>query len=327
MQVSHLRLAWPFLAVADAAGRSNGWCVLSGPLRKQPDLDTYHELRRSFRFLGFTSYTTFPSVNEGLISDYRRLCDGWCHCFRWPDLYISPESPKELISESDFVDYRSVSPRNVCQDRDLPKDFDFIYICLPGQWKEMTKNWSLAKRCLSRLCYDLNLKGLLLGRWQILDLPFHRNLTVKGDVPHQQLLEYLYRSRLLFVPSIMDASPRILAEALCLDVPILVHRQILGGWKYVTTSTGSFFQSEDDITQAAHQCLEGGFHPRRWFQANYGPIRSSSRLSAFLQRLDPEIDPTLPLQLPREALVPATWLPVKASLKGAVESGRPATMF
>jgi glycosyltransferase involved in cell wall biosynthesis len=306
MQLSRLRLAWPFLAVADATGRSNGWCALSGPLRKQPDLYAYHELRRSFRFIGFTSYTTFPSVSEGLISDYGRLCDGWCHCFREPDLYISRETPKELISDSDFVDYRSISPHNVCQDRDLRKDFDFVYICLPGRWKEMTKNWSLAKRCLYTLCYDLNLKGLLLGRWQILDLPFHRNLTVKGDVPHQQLLEYLYRSRLLFVPSIVDPSPRILAEALCLDVPILVHRQILGGWKYVNRSTGGFFQSEDDITQAAQQCLEEGFHPRRWFQANYGPILSGSRLSAFLQRLDPDINSTLSLRLAREALVPAS---------------------
>jgi glycosyltransferase involved in cell wall biosynthesis len=304
VQSYHLRLAWPFLAVADATGHSNGWCALSGPLRKQSDLDTYRELRRSFRFLGLSSYLTFPSVNEGLVSDYESLCDGWCHCFRFPDLYISPEIPKELISESDFVDYGSVSPHNVCQGRNPGKDFDFIYICLPGRWKEMTKNWSLAKICLHRLCCELNLKGLLLGRWQILDLPFDRNLTIKGDVSHQQLLDYLCRSRLLFVPNIMDASPRILAEALCLDVPVLVHEQILGGWKYVSSSTGVFFQSEDDITQAAQQCLEETFRPRRWFQDNYGPILSSSRLCAFLQRLDPAFDPTLSVQLVREALAP-----------------------
>jgi glycosyltransferase involved in cell wall biosynthesis len=307
MLSSHLSLTWPFLAVTDATGRSNGWCVLIGPLRKQPDVDTYNQLHSSFRFIGFTSYTTFPLVDEGLISGYERLCEGWCHCFREPDLYISSATPRELISESDFVDYRSVSFQTLCQNTDPPrKDFEFIYICLPGRWQEKTKNWSLAKKCLYRLCYDLNLKGLLLGRWQILDLPFHRNLTVKGDVPRQQLLEYLCRSRLLFVPSIMDASPRVLAEALCLDVPILVHHQILGGWKYVNKSTGAFFQCEDDITQAAKWCLEEAFHPRRWFQANYGPVLSSLRLSAFLGRLDPEIKPTLSLQLAREVRVPAS---------------------
>ena len=102
--LSALRLVWPFLAVADADGRSTGWCVLSGPVRTQSDLDTYRELRSSFRFIGFTSYTTFPSVEEGIVSDYEALCEGWCHCFRKPDLYISSQTPKELISESDFVD-------------------------------------------------------------------------------------------------------------------------------------------------------------------------------------------------------------------------------
>ena len=49
----------------------------------------------------------------------------------------------------------------------------------------MTKNWALAKACLHRLCNDLGLKGFSLGRWQILDLPFRRNLTIVGDVPRR----------------------------------------------------------------------------------------------------------------------------------------------
>lgn len=304
--VSHLRLEWPFLAVVNADGRSVGWCVLNGPLRKQRDLDAYRALRRSFRFIGFTSYTTFPSVQEGIVSEYEALCEGWCHCFREPDLYISSQTPKELISESDFVDYRSVSPESLCRHPDrLCKEFDFVYICLPGPWKEMTKNWALAKRCLYPLCHRLNLKGLLLGRWQILDLPFHRNLTIIGDIPQQQLLEYLYRSRLLFVPSVMDASPRILAEALCLDVPILLHRHILGGWKYVNPSTGAFFQSEGDIAETAQRCLEATFQPRRWFQQNYGPMLSSYRLFRFLQRLDPRTEIASVVRLAREVSIPS----------------------
>jgi hypothetical protein len=304
--LSALCLAWPFLAISDASGRSTGWCVLRGPLRKQQDWDTYRELRRSFRFIGFTSYTTFPSVEEGLLSDYEGLCEGWCHCFREPDLYISSQIPKDLISESDFVDYRSISPQNVCPHPDrFSKEFDFIYICLPGSWKERTKNWTLAKRCLGQLCYGLNLKGLLLGRWQILDLPFHRNLTIKGDVPQQQLLEYLYRSRLLFVPSVTDASPRILTEALCLDIPILVNRQILGGWKYVNRSTGAFFHGEDDVAQSAQQCLEMVSRSRCWFQENSGPILSSERLSHFLQRLVPGRKPLSVARLTSEVIVPS----------------------
>jgi hypothetical protein len=301
-----LRLAWPFLAATDAAGRSNGWCALCGPIRKQSDLETYNELRRLFRFVGFTSYASFPSVSEGLVSDYGALCEGWCHCFRDPDRYIPSEMLKQLLSESDFVDYRSIDPDHICRSEGAAvKEFDFVYICLPGKWKEWTKNWALAKTCLHNLCYGLNLKGLLLGRWQILDLPFHRNLTVKGDVSHDRLLRYLLRSRFLFVPSVMDASPRIIAEALCLNVPILVHRDILGGWKYVNQSTGAFFSDEADISQAAQECLDGEFHPRQWFQENHGPLRSSATLISFLARLGlkSEHEASSFLRLSRDVLV------------------------
>jgi glycosyltransferase involved in cell wall biosynthesis len=168
----------------------------------------------------------------------------------------------------------------------------------------MTKNWALAKKCLHRLCYDLNLTGLLLGRWQILDLPFRRNLVIRGDVPRGQLLDYLHLSRFVFVPSVLDASPRLLAQALCMNVPILVHRHILGGWKYVSASTGSFFDSEDDIAEAAKKCLEYHLKPRQWFQMHYGPIQASTKLSAFLARLGGAVEPMRSLQLTRQVLIP-----------------------
>ena len=183
------------------------------------------------------------------------------------------------------------------------KEYDFAYVCLPGPWKEMTKNWLLAKVCLERLCYGLNLKGLLLGRWQILDLPFRHNLAIEGDFPQERLLDRLRRCRMLFVPSVMDASPRILTEALCLDVPILVNRQILGGWKYVNASTGAFFDDEDNVLEAARRCLERDFDPRRWFQENYGPGHASARLAEFLRQLDPRFDPAVSPRLAREVSI------------------------
>jgi glycosyltransferase involved in cell wall biosynthesis len=297
---------WPFLGIVDTDGRDRGWCGLAAPLRHQADLDIYDELRRTFRMVGFSSHATFPAVDDGLVNDYERLCDGWCHCFREPDNYIKAGLPRALISESDFVDYHIVSPRTIYGTDAPNKDFDFIFLCLPGRWAEMTKNWALAKACLYRLCNDLNLKGLLVGRWQILDLPFRRNLTIVGDVPRRTVIEYVGRSRMVFVPSVVDASPRFLAEALCMDVPILVNRKILGGWKYVSLSTGAFFDSDDDVAEAAAQCLSGPTDPRAWFRANYGPRRSSLRLSTFLHSIDGDTRPTASLRLAYEALMPST---------------------
>lgn len=309
---------WPFLGIVDTNGRDAGWCGLTAPLRQQSDLDLYHEVRRTLRMVGFSSHATFPAVDEGVVKDYEGLCDGWCHCFRQPGDYISPASPIALISESDFVNDRTVSPQTICGTDAPKKDFDFIYVCLPGRWSEMTKNWGLAKACLYRLCIDLGLKGLLLGRWQILDLPSNRNLTIVGDVPRRTLLEYVGRSRMVFVPSVMDASPRLLAEALCMDVPILVNRRILGGWKYVTESTGAFFDGDDDVGEAAAQCLSGPTRPRAWFKANYGPAKSSMRLSRFLHSLGGDIEPTPSLRLAHDAFVPS---PGATARLGATRSG------
>jgi glycosyltransferase involved in cell wall biosynthesis len=281
-------LEWPFRAIVDDSGGSTGWCALTGPLRTERAMARYRRLTQEFRFIGFTSYTMFPAVAEGVAPDYTRLCEAWCHCFRDPDRYIGPGASRALISESDFVDWRILA-RTVDARTCDGKDFDFAYLCLPGAWKERTKNWELAKRCLPRLCGDLDLKGLLLGRWQILDLPFRRNLTVVGDLRQAMLWEHLCRSRLLFVPSVMDASPRILAEALCLDVPILVNRAILGGWKYVTPSTGAFFDSEDDVAEAAWRCLNTATQPRQWFAQRYGPACASARLADFIREREPAL--------------------------------------
>ena len=67
-----------------------------------------------------------------------------------------------------------------------------------------------------------------------------------------------------------DASPRVLAEAMCLDVPILVNRHIVGGWKYVHGQTGAFFDSVDNVVPAFREIVDGlqrgDLHPREWFQ-------------------------------------------------------------
>lgn len=110
--------------------------------------------------------------------------------------------------------------------------------------------------------------------------------------PRLQWLEFLARlahARFLFVPNVLDASPRVLTEALCLDIPVVVNRRILGGWKYVNVFTGVFFDGEDDVVAAVRRCLAAPISPRRWFQAHHGPYHAGRRLLALLRSLDPTI--------------------------------------
>ena len=90
------------------------------------------------------------------------------------------------------------------------------------------------------------------------------------------------QSRAGFFPNVLDASPVFLTEALCLDVPVVVNRRILGGWKYVRPDTGRFFTSENDVTAAVAACLSESFAPRSWFRAVHGPGNAASRLASFL---------------------------------------------
>jgi hypothetical protein len=115
-------------------------------------------------------------------------------------------------------------------------------------------------------------------------LPDDRGVEVWPEVPRHALLECVARSRIAFFPNALDPSPRLLGEALCLDVPVLVNRAILGGWKYVTRSTGTFFEGEHDVVDAARRCLSHSHAPRAWFTANYGPVNSGRRLAAFVDQ-------------------------------------------
>ena len=61
---------------------------------------------------------------------------------------------------------------------------------------------------------------------------------------------------------------RVVAEALCLGVPVVMNRHILGGWKYINQQTGEFFSDASDVT-AAYQTLRSRpeqLAPRDWYK-------------------------------------------------------------
>lgn len=113
-----------------------------------------------------------------------------------------------------------------------------------------------------------------------------RRIDVVGELPWTDLMQCVARSRMALFPNTADPSPRLLAEALCLDVPVLVNREILGGWKYVTPATGAFFTTEAELLAGARALLAGSRAPRDWFATRFGPRRSGERLAAFLAALD-----------------------------------------
>lgn len=93
-------------------------------------------------------------------------------------------------------------------------------------------------------------------------------------------------ARMAFLPNWWDASPCVLTQSLSLGVPVLVNRQILGGWKYVTPETGVFFDDESDVVDAFFTLLDREVHPRDWLIANgYCQDSAARRLAGELRAL------------------------------------------
>jgi len=286
---------WPFLFAADPSGRGVGWAVVRGPIVTHAHHAQLAELSRAgLRFAGVTSYMSFPAPDGGDPRDYGTLCEAWCHGFRDPEAFLPPV-PRALISESDFVDCRLLPAADRGQDGDRPW---FAYVGASEGWKKGCKNWELAARCVPRLCRELDLDALVIGAPDA-EFPTAPRITFSPEMAWPGFLGLLRRARFLFVPNVFDASPRVLAEALCLDVPLVVHRRILGGWKYVNAFTGTFFDGEDDVVSAADRCLARPRSPRSWFRSQYGPYLSGQRLLRLLRAVDPCIAETSHLVLSR----------------------------
>jgi glycosyltransferase involved in cell wall biosynthesis len=282
------KLKWPFLLVLDSRQNQTGWALLNGPIVTHAQQEQFAELRRrDCRFVGMSSYADFPLTEGADGLEYEGVCEAWCHCFRKPDLFFTTSIPRDLISMSDFTDYYRVSPQYFMK-KDSVEKFDVVYVGIPELWKDDAKKWSLAGRCLPRICAELGLRALVIGTPDD-SFAAAPQVTFTSQLPWNQFLSHLAQARFLFVPNVMDPSPKLLGEALCLDVPLVVNRKILGGWKYINAFTGVFFDDEENVVNAVKTCLERSLRPRDWFRANYGPYRAGKRLLKLLRSVDPAI--------------------------------------
>ena len=170
-----------------------------------------------------------------------------------------------MMSESDFVDFdRNDKGGRLIPLSDLPKQtrpaipdsdpvlrdllvapgYTTAYVNRGGVWNDFNRNWELAQPALVRLANEVDdFRAALANR--DLDASTRVQLgrradkiKVVGDLPWFAYLRLVESLEYLFVPNVHDASPRIITEAMSLNVPILLNRAILGGWKYLEQVRG-----------------------------------------------------------------------------------------
>jgi hypothetical protein len=291
----------PFVNVYDENRNQVEIVLLSHPFTRDSSYEQYKKYKEDkFVVLGISSYNEFPSVTTNKHDmlnnpeekawkdyDYMKVVDGWLHCFRNPDEHIKQGVPKALISESDFCNYDVFKP-----DENVEKKYDFLYICpKDGEdcdgWVATNKNWDLGQKCIEVMCNKYKLKGLLVGR-KGCPLPkgCDEMCETTGFLSQQKLIEAYNQCKFVLVPNQSDASPRVLTEALCCNIPALLNYNIVGGWKYISPESGAFFKSMDDFEQGLDFMLNNlsSMKPREHFINNFSKEVAGRKLKQFIEK-------------------------------------------
>jgi len=196
-----------------------------------------------------------------------------------------------LLSESDFIDPAIVTSY---KRLDHPK-WDFYYFTIGGSLGIKYKGLDLFAECLSVLCGEFGLKGVVVqyGRFnrknylseKHLDLieKYKQNLKIVNRfLSNSQIACLMSSCRFGFFPNYLDCSPLLLTESLVRKCPILVNENILGGWKYVNEETGSFF-NVNNVGDKIEFILKNNFsNIKSYYMSKYGYKNSAIRFAKFM---------------------------------------------
>lgn len=299
----------PFLNIYDDKGKKINVVFITHPFTRRECIEQYEDAKKKgVLFLGMSSYCEFPGIISNPYDilhnpeddawkkyNYYELTEGWCHCFRNPEKYITNQTiPQALISESDFANYD-----NHQQKPDIEKKYDFMYVCLKDNdkcedgWQAYNRNWQIAKKCLDIMCEKYHLKGLLVGRINC-EIPkgCHQLMELTDFMDYSKYIKTYNQCKFIFVPNIADASPRVLTEAMCFNLPALVNYNILGGWKYINERSGELFVNEYDFEGVLDKFLtklnNKKYDTRQNFIDNWGTHNAGPKLLDFVCECIPE---------------------------------------
>lgn len=296
---------FPFRYFKDEHGKILPIVAVTGFFRSKEDRERYNEYKNNgVKIFGITAYKSFPKRIDDVSEDkfhhsddfnYTKEIKNWLCCFQnAPAFGFTSWNKLSNQSESDFYDADN-------KPESTDKKYDFIYICNkdddkcnPDGWNALNRNFKLALECFPILINKMGMKGLIVGRVHCgLESLYGNNIEVTGFLPYHELQAKMKQSRFLFLPNITDASPRVIAECMIKNVPVLMNRNILCGTKYVNPKTGTLFTDKNDVASAAQRLLQGvnsgQITPKTWWRENYGVKISAKRLKGFLSECFPNV--------------------------------------
>uniref|UniRef100_A0A7S4JMQ7 Uncharacterized protein n=1 Tax=Odontella aurita TaxID=265563 RepID=A0A7S4JMQ7_9STRA len=266
--------------------------MVRAPFRSEEERDSFEKYKDEILFIGISSFEAFPLSSPNPFSSnfsdslYTSMFPGFLHMMHEPERHFPPHVKTLLLSQSDF-ELPHDTPLAESDTEHHMYDFTFSVSDMNVEggcvgWGAFAKNWSFMLEALEVMCSDeFDLRGVLVGTRDKQDkvrcaIPpqCEGKMTQTSMMTQDKYFDYMRRSRFTFLPQVYDASPRVATQSLCLDVPLLMNKHILGGWKYVNEETGEFFSDMTDLRDSIHRILDNvkkrQYHPRRWVKANYG---------------------------------------------------------
>jgi len=295
----------PFQPVEDEHGRYVNVILVRSPFSKEEE-ELYEKYKGDILFLGIMSSEAYPLLSPNPWTtkfrpkDYIGRFPGWLNMYRSPESIFPQNISLIQMSHSDF------SVVETDYDAELragkhEKLYDFMYVMTNTEnevkdgcagWGSFAKNWPLAKKALDVMCSEMNLTGVVLGivdsNGNSCEIPpsCQGRVLRAGYVNYYKSLEYMRQSRFLLVPAVYDASPRVIIEAMSLNVPVLMNENIVGGWKYICKETGVFFSGISSLKGSVVELMGNlnTYTPRSYVQQHYGRHISGKQLKGFVEK-------------------------------------------
>ena len=196
-----------------------------------------------------------------------------CHPFRE---YKQPAQGKQLhlFSESDFCDSLWMDDIPLLKDKEK-YDYDFFIFTIDSDQGAKCKG-SHSLPLIFQAAKELGMRGLLLdyypkelpsckgeGRWDTQAREVRSllskidNITIKrGWISQSRINKLISKCKFVIFPNTRDASPRTIPETLLRGKPIMLNKNILGGWKYSNDVNGILYDGpfgrEDTMTNEKH---------------------------------------------------------------------------
>jgi glycosyl transferase family 25 len=276
---------WGLIDILDENNKPTNYIAIRRPIQDYNKLD---ELLKTKKLIGLSAYQNFPqpmkneydsqySKTEILLKYYNKIIL-WCHCFKDPSNYIMSGIPLLFQSDSDHYNNSYLINKAINE-----KKYDFFCSLPDGDWNTWIRGVEVAKKWLNYMADEMKLK-ILVGGGNRRE-GFSNNIEFTGFLGWSLFIDKMNSCKYLFNASRYDASPRIIIEALSLNIPILLNQDILGGWKYINKSTGMLFFYDEPIKTTVTKFLENKYEPRKWMQLNFNFNKSQEILANTLNKI------------------------------------------